>query len=88
MTSANEQRSDIAHILAQISAEYEAAQRGLTGLSYGISQHEFITARMENMGRLHNELESMVGDEAIALIAEQMNVPAPPVSESSCQAGS
>jgi hypothetical protein len=83
MTGANEQRSDVARILAQISAEYEAAQRGLTGLSYGISQHEFITAKMENMGRLHNELENIVGDQAIALIAEQMNVPAPPVSESS-----
>lgn len=83
MTGANEQHSDVARILAQISAEYEAAQRGLTGLSYGISQHEFITAKMENMGRLHNELENIVGDQAIALIAEQMNVPAPPVSESS-----
>ena len=39
------------------------------------------------MGRLHNELENIVGDEAIALIAEQMNVPAPPASESSIQAG-
>ena len=33
MTGANEQRSDVARILAQISAEYEAAQQGLTGLS-------------------------------------------------------
>lgn len=73
MCKANEQRSEVARLLAQISAEYEAAQQGLTGLSYGISQHEFITARMENMGRIHNQLQSIVGDSAIAMIAEKLN---------------
>ena len=68
-----EQRSEVARLLAQISAEYESAQRGLTGLAYGTSQHAFITARMEHMGRLHNELQSLVGDQAIAMIAEQLN---------------
>ena len=63
----------MAKILSQISAEYEAAQRGLTGLAYGTSQHEFITARMENMGQLHTELQSIVGDAAIALIADALN---------------
>lgn len=53
MLGAHEQRSEVARLLAQISAEYEAAQRGLTGLAYGTSQHEFITARMENMGQIH-----------------------------------
>ncbi len=65
--------SEVAKILSQISAEYEAAQRGLTGLAYGTSQHEFITARMENMGQLHTELQSIVGDAAIALIADALN---------------
>ena len=65
--------SEVAKILSQISAEYEAAQRGLTGLAYGMSQHEFITARMENMGQLHTELQSIVGDAAIALIADALN---------------
>ena len=73
MLKANEQRSEVARLLAQISAEYEAAQRGLTGLAYGTSQHEFITARMEHMGQLHNELQSIVGDKAIALVAETLN---------------
>lgn len=68
-----EQRSEVVRLLAQISAEYEAAQRGLSGLAYGISQHEFITARMENMGRIHTQLQSLVGEAAIALIAEQLN---------------
>jgi hypothetical protein len=73
MLGANEQRSEVARLLTQISAEYEAAQRGLSGLSYGSSQHEFITARMENMGQLHNQLQSLVGDVAIAMIADQLS---------------
>src|SRR5712692_5828905 len=73
MLGAQEQRSEVARLLSQISAEYEAAQRGLTGLAYGTSQHDFITARMENMGQLHGELQLLVGDIAIAMIAEQLN---------------
>jgi hypothetical protein len=72
MLGAQEQRSEVVRLLAQISAEYEAAQRGLSGLAYGISQHEFITARMENMGRIHTQLQSLVGEAAIAMIAEQL----------------
>ncbi|GCE11200.1 hypothetical protein [Tengunoibacter tsumagoiensis] len=72
MLGAHEQRSEVARLLAQISAEYEAAQRGLTGLSYGTSQHDFITARMEKMGQLHNQLQSLVGDVAIAMIAGEL----------------
>ncbi|MBE3559174.1 MAG: hypothetical protein IMW89_08120 [Ktedonobacteraceae bacterium] len=73
MLGAQEQRSEVARLLARISAEYEAAQRGLTGLAYGVSQHEFITARMENMGRLHSQLQSLVGDAAIAMIADRLS---------------
>src|SRR5919206_166496 len=73
MLGAQEQRSEVARLLSQISAEYEAAQRGLCGLSCGTAQHEFITKRMENMGQLHNELQSLVGDAAIAMIADELN---------------
>jgi hypothetical protein len=73
MLGAQEQRSEVARLLSQISDEYEAAQRGLTGLSYGMSQHEFITARMENMGQLHTQLQTIVGDVAIAMIADRLN---------------
>jgi len=73
MLGAHEQRSEVARLLAQISAEYEAAQRGLSGLAFGTSQHEFITARMEHMGQLHSELHSLVGDIAIAMIADELN---------------
>ena len=65
--------SEVARLLSKITAEYEAAQRGLTGLAYGIAQHEFISARMENMGQLQSELQIIVGDCAIALIVDALN---------------
>ncbi|GAC1356961.1 MAG: hypothetical protein NVSMB38_38940 [Ktedonobacteraceae bacterium] len=73
MLGANEQRSEVARLLSQISSEYEAAQRGMSGLAYGNAKHEFITVRMENMGQIHNQLHALVGDAAIAMIAEQLN---------------
>lgn len=73
MLGAREQRSEVARLLSQINEEYEAAQRGLTGLACGVSQHEFITARMERMGQLHSQLYSIVGDTAIAMIADTLN---------------
>jgi hypothetical protein len=73
MLGANEQRSEVARLLAQINAEYEAAQRGLSGIAFGTARHAFITARMENLSRLHTQLQSIVGDAAIAMIAEELN---------------
>lgn len=73
MLGASEQRSEVARLLAQISEEYEAAQRGLSGVASGVARHSFITARMENMGQLHTELQSIVGNAAIAMIAEELN---------------
>jgi hypothetical protein len=71
MLGANEQRSEVARLLAQIRAEYEAAQRGLTGLAQGTAQHAIITQRMENMGRCQQQLEHLVGPmPAIAMIAD------------------
>jgi hypothetical protein len=73
MLGANEQRSEVARLLAQITAEYEAAERGLNGLAMGVSQHEFITARMEHMGQLHSELQTLVGDVATAMVADELS---------------
>ena len=72
MLEAQENRSEVARLLLQIREEYEAAQRGLTEFSYGTSQHEFINARMEHMGQLHTQLQTIVGDAAIAMIADQL----------------
>jgi hypothetical protein len=71
MLDAHVQRSEVARLLTHIREEYEAAQRGLSGLAAGTSQHAFITAKMENIGTLHSQLHDLVGDAAIAMIAEQ-----------------
>ena len=73
MQKVSEHKSEVAQLLAQISAEYQAAQRGMGDFAYGASKHEFITARMEHMGRLHIKLQSIVGESAIALIADTLS---------------
>ena len=69
-----ENRSEIACILAQIRHEYEAARQGLSGLCAGTGRHSFITARMENLGRLHEELQVFAGDQAMMLIADSLEI--------------
>jgi hypothetical protein len=56
-----------------MEAEQESAQRAMSSSAYGTCQHRFITARMENMGRLHDQLEVLVGDEkANRMLVEAM----------------
>lgn len=56
--------STIARLKKQIDAEAQAAQLAMYGPAQGISKHQFITARMERMGILHEKLKSLIGDEA------------------------
>ncbi len=44
-------QSEVAQLLQRLADEYQSAQWGLTGLAYGMSKHQFITAKMENMGK-------------------------------------
>jgi len=54
--------SEVARIRAQIEAECEAMQRGLT--SYAITaQHRFINARYDRLGALQEELARHVGEQ-------------------------
>jgi len=74
MSETQSEHSEVARLLAQIRAEYEAAQRGLSGLAQGSSNHVFITKKMENMGKLQVDLAGIVGEEAsLALITDQLN---------------
>ena len=67
----NEQKSEVAQLLQQISLEYEAAGRGLTGLSAGSTKHSFITAKLEQIGVYHEQLVSLVGEvQATQLVIE------------------
>lgn len=66
-------KSEVAWRLEQIKQQYEAAQRGLSGLAQGSARHMFISARMQSMGRIHEELQRLVGPEqAIRLVAEAL----------------
>jgi hypothetical protein len=73
MQEAIKNKSEVVQLLSKISEEYESAQRGLSGLAYGMSKHDFVTARMQRMGHLHNQLQSIVGESAIALIADTLS---------------
>ena len=64
--------SEVAALREQIAVEYMAAKLGLQGLNVGTSRHAFITAKQERIGVLHEELQGIVGDEAIALVAETL----------------
>ena len=63
--------SEVARLLAQIEAEYIAATRGLFGLA-ATATHEAITARMENLGKLHEHLRAVVGNDATRLMSERL----------------
>jgi tRNA splicing ligase len=69
----SENKSEVARVLEQIELEYQAAHRGLYGLAFGTAKHQFITARMEQMGKLHEKLQTMVGEEqAVKLLVETL----------------
>jgi hypothetical protein len=66
-------KSEVAWRLKLIKQQYEAAQKGLSGLAQGSARHTFISARMQSMGRIHKELQNLVGPEqAIRLVAETL----------------
>ena len=67
MQTGHQNSSEVARILQQIDLEYQAARRGLTGLAE-CARHAFITARMENIGRLHAQLQGLVGEQAMPLL--------------------
>ncbi len=62
----SESKSEVAQLMRRIALEYEAAERGLTGFAEGSSKHQFITARMENIGACRERLAELVGDEQAA----------------------
>jgi len=69
--SPNEPYSDVARLRQQITLEYEAAARGLTGLAAGTAQHRFITTRMERIADHHQTLTQLVGaQEATRMVSE------------------
>jgi hypothetical protein len=78
-------KSEVARLMRQIEQEYEAAQRGLYGFASGAARHEFINAKVENIGRCHEHLKTLVGEQeatkALAQALEQAGNAVPPEKE-------
>jgi len=68
-----ENKSEVARLMWQIEQEYEAAQRRMYGFAAGAAKHEFINARVENIGRYHEKLKTLVGEqEATKALAQAL----------------
>lgn len=66
-----EPTSEITRLRESIRLEYEAAQRALHSLASGTAKHEFISKRMGNMQKSHEQLKTIVGEqEATRLVVE------------------
>jgi L-lactate dehydrogenase complex protein LldG len=69
--STHKNSSDVARLLQQIDKANEAAYQALYGLAAGIARHDIISAKMEYIGRCHEQLADLVGkDEAAALVCQ------------------
>lgn len=65
-----ENKSEVARLMRQIEMEYEAARQGLSGYAQ-VARHDFITARMENIGEHHVALQQLIGEQkAIRFLAK------------------
>lgn len=67
----NNNQSEVSRLLQQIEREYQGAQTALN--AYAVTApHAFITVRLEQIGRMHEHLQQIVGEGAIRLIAERL----------------
>ena len=55
-------KSEIAQLREQITEEYEAMKRGLTGFAWGTAKHNFIDARMKRVDHYHEQLVNYIGE--------------------------
>ena len=61
-----ENKSEVATLMAQIDAAFQAGRQAINGLSLGSAQHAFITARMAHMGEMMIHVREKYGD-AVAM---------------------
>ncbi len=64
-------KSEVARLRQQYAEEYEAAQRGLSGLAMGSARHAFITRKMANMCVCQLELAKLVGEQEAARLLNE-----------------
>lgn len=64
----SETKSEVARLRQRLEEEYRAAQLGLTGLAAGAARHDFINRKMENMGKVHEKLKRLMGEQEAARV--------------------
>lgn len=63
--------STVAQLRCQIAEELEAMQRGFSAYAAGVARHDFIRARMEQIGDCQEELATYIGpNDAADLVCE------------------
>ena len=68
-------RSEVARLKERLDEECAAAHQALYGYAQ-TGKHEYITARMENVGRVHDELIERIGQqEATEMLVKAMDRP-------------
>jgi hypothetical protein len=68
----DEGKSEVSRLRAQLDAECEAANRAMYGFAE-VAKHAFITARMERVGEIHDQLQGLVGEqEAVEMLTVAM----------------
>ncbi len=67
-----ENKSEVARLMAAIDAEHEAARAGLQGLAQGKAKHEVITRHMENMGRYLDTLSQIASPDQFTEILHKL----------------
>ncbi len=67
-------QSEVAQLRRQIELEFEAMQRGMTGLAMGVARHEFIRKRMDQVGSYQSRLAEQIGKQEAAQIVARLYV--------------
>lgn len=73
MLGAHAQRSEVERLLTQMSSEHEAACRDLFESVQGMSRPDSFLRCMETRAILHEQLHDLVGDAAVAMVADQLS---------------
>jgi hypothetical protein len=74
----NTSESEVDWLMRQIEAANQAAQWAMYGPAQGGSTHQFITARMERMCTLHEQLKELIGEDADHFLLSTMDKTAYP----------
>lgn len=66
--------SKVSRLIEQIDAEDDAARQALYGFADGIARYTFISARINRIGEIKEDLSEIVGvDKALQIVCERLN---------------